>query len=213
MNIRSAGVVLLALALTAVAAPGNAQQPEIAVAGRVLGPDNAPLADQRVVLHRVDAAGGATIAEIESDADGAFVMSAPATSDTAAVYFLAARYGGELYIGPPFRAGDADLLRQVVQVGVPGTSATALLEGEPTGSPIAMGRPATPRTWLLLLIPLLGVAALALYMLVPRSRVPPQRALLIRIAELDERMATAPQAQRAGLAQERAQLLGQLRTG
>jgi hypothetical protein len=190
-----------------------AQQQEIMVAGSVVGPDGGPMASQRVVLHRVDASGGATIAEAESAADGTFVMSAPVGADTSAVYFVAARYDGELYIGAPFRGDDASAADQLLQVGVPGMSATQLLEGTQGGfgGGVPMGRPATTRNWLLLIIPLVGVVGVALFMLVPRQRIPQDRQLLIRVAELDERMVTAPQAQRESLLVERAQLMAQLR--
>jgi hypothetical protein len=79
--------------------------------------------------------------------------------------------------------------------------------------PQPIGRPLTNRNWLLLIIPLVGVVAVALYALVPRSRIPPDRALLIRIAELDERMSSAPDAQRESLLEERSRLATRLRSG
>jgi hypothetical protein len=184
---------------------------DITVRGRVIGPDNAPLADQRVVLHRVDATGGATIAETRSAADGFFELSATAEPDTSAVLFVAARYDEELYIGPPFRAGDMTAMDQQIQVGVPSMSATAMMEG---GDALPMPRSRPPEglpTWVLVLIPLLGVAGVAAYALLPRRGVPADRALLIRVAELDERMDSATAAQRAGMSEERRRLLAQLR--
>ncbi|HUF51694.1 MAG TPA: hypothetical protein VMN60_12785 [Longimicrobiales bacterium] len=192
--------------------PAAAHAQELTVRGRVLGPDDNPLAAQRVVLHRVDAAGGATIAEDTSAADGTFELRAAASIDTAAVYFLASRFNGELYIGPPFKPEQQSMMEQLIQVGVPGTSADQLMRGEEGGA-IPVGRPATSRSWLLLLIPLLGVAAVALYMLVPRTRISAERTVLMRVAELDERMATATAAQRASLRDERARLLAMLRGG
>lgn len=210
---RCAASALSALALALLPAAVAAQQDSLEVRGRVLGPDNSGLAEQRVLLHRVAGMEGANIAETTTSAQGEYVLRAPLRGDTTGVYFVATRYEGELYIAPAFREADAAVpLTQDIQVGVPGTSASALLEGAEAGaSPIAMGRPATNRNWLLLLIPLLGVAAVAVYALVPRSRIAPDRALLIRIAELDERMSTAPPAQQDGLASERARLVTQLR--
>jgi hypothetical protein len=184
---------------------------ELVVTGRIIGPDHAPLAQQRVVLHRVDATGGATIAETLSDSAGGFVLRADAEPDTSAVLFVAARYvDGELYIGPPFRAGDADAGDQFIQVGIPELSATALMEqGQ---APLMPARPpAGSRSWLLVLIPLLGVAGVVVYALVPRGKIPPERALLIRVAELDERVTTAPDAQRLSLLAERQRLMAELR--
>jgi hypothetical protein len=205
--------ILSMLALLAgLLVQGGLHAQEITVRGRVIGPDNAPLADQRVVLHRVDASGGATIAETRSGADGSFELSAAAEPDTSAVLFVAARFDEELYIGPPFRAGDMTALDQQIQVGIPSMSATAMMEqGE--GMPMPRARPETNSGWMLLLIPLLGVVGVAIYALVPRNRIPEDRARLLRIAELDERIETAPSAQRESLLAERRRLIAELREG
>jgi hypothetical protein len=205
-------VVLLALLLGS-AQLLTAQEPaaqDVVVRGHVLGPDDAPLAEHRVVLHRVDAAGGATIAETLSDADGRFELRADAGTDTAAVYFVASRYDGELYIGDMFRP-QPGVSEQIIQVGIAATSATAMMEGQLP--PPAVGQPPASRNWLLLVIPLLGVIGVVVYALMPRSRIPADRALMIRLAELDERLETAPPAQRTMLLEERQQLIAQLRAG
>ena len=202
---------LTALALFVLVTSASAQ--EIAVHGRVLGPDGAPLAMERVVLHRVDRSGGATVAEAPSGADGRFLLNAPASNDTSAVYFVAARYQGELYIGQPFRpAMEGTPEQQVLQVGVPETSASAQL-ADAAGSPPPLGRTVTSRNALLLIAPLLIASGAVLYLVVPRRRVAPGRALLIRIAEIDERLPDAPQGQRETMREERTRLLQQLRAG
>lgn len=201
--------ILLAIAISA---PALVHAQDVAVRGTLTGPDGAPLPNERVLLHRVDRTGGATIAETTSATDGAFVLSAPATADTAAVYFVAARYQGELYIGEMFRAVGNDTLVQPLQVGVAATSASALMN-EATQPPPPPGRPATSTSWLLLLLPLLGIGAALIYMLVPRPRIAPDRALLIRIAEIDERIEAAPPGQRDAMRAERANLIEQLRAG
>lgn len=183
------------------------------IQGRVLGPDDAALAGQPVVLHRVQAAAGATIAEAVTTADGVFELRAPIESDTTAIYFVAARYEGELYIGAPFRAGQAEAENQVIQVGVAGTSANELLGAGRVAMPQPLGRAATNRTWLLLVIPLAGVAGVAIYAMIPRGRMPRNRALLIRIAELDERMDGAQAAEHESMLDERTRLVTQLRAG
>ncbi|HEX2166307.1 MAG TPA: carboxypeptidase-like regulatory domain-containing protein [Longimicrobiales bacterium] len=202
---------LLAAALLFTGGQAAAQQPAGSISGTITGPDNAPIANQTVVLHRVQATTGATVAETMTAGDGSFTLSIPGIADTTALYFVATRYEGELYIGPPFRAGEQVSEAQVIQVGVPGTSATAMLEGGGTVLPQPVGRAATNRNWLLLAIPLVGVAAVAIYALIPRSHVPRDRALLIRIAELDERMSSAQHDQRAPLFEERSRLTSQLR--
>jgi hypothetical protein len=195
-----------------IAASGHAQ--ELVVRGLVTGPDNAPVAGQRVVLHRVDTTGGATIAETLSDEEGRFELRATAADDTTAVLFVAARYiDEELYIGPPFRAGDATATDQFIQVGVPEMSASAMM-AQDDGMAMPMPRRTSPtRTWVLIFIPLLGVAGVIVYAVMPRARIPHDRALLIRIAEMDERMDAAPDAQRESMREERERLLAELRQG
>src|SRR5690606_30584172 len=180
--------------------------------GRVIAADGTPLPGQPVVLHRVQGGSGATIAEAAADATGAFTLSVSEQTDTSAIYFVATRHEEELYIGRAFRSGDPSSAEQVIQVGVPGTSASALLSGG-TAAPQPMGRAVTSRNWLLLVIPLFGVAAVAAYTLLARGRMPKDRALLIRVAELDERMTAAPAAQRDSLLAERDRLMTQLRAG
>jgi hypothetical protein len=201
--------VMLLIAVLGVLAADTVHAQDVTVRGRVIGPDAEALGGQRVVLHRVDAAGGATIAEAMSAADGSFELSATVPADTGAVYFVAARYDEELYIGPPFRPSEG-ATEQVIQVGVPAMSATAMMaEGQEPLMP-ARRTPTESRSWMLLIIPLLGVAGVAAYALMPRNRIPRERTLLIRVAELDERMMTAPAAQKDSLLEERRQLIAQL---
>lgn len=197
-------------ALLLVLVPALASAQDVTVRGRVLGPDNAPLADQRVVLHRVDGTGGATIAEAVSAADGGFELAATVPPDTGAVYFVAARYDEELYIGPPFRPDDGSATDQVIQVGVPAMSATSMLAETQEGFMPPPRRPEPTRGWMLLAIPLLGVIGVAAYALIPRNSIPRDRQLLRQVAELDERLATAPDAQKVALLEERRQLVAQL---
>ncbi|HSJ07639.1 MAG TPA: hypothetical protein VK936_13120 [Longimicrobiales bacterium] len=185
---------------------------DLPVRGRVIGPDNTGVPDQRVVLHRVDGGGGATVAEAISGPDGGFDLIAPATADTTGVYFVAARYDGELYIGPPFRPADAATLDHVIQVGIPSMSATSMLADDGTGA-LPMPRPAPSRNWLLLIIPAVGIVGVIVYALFPRRSIPADRHLLIRVAELDERMEAATEAQREVLLEERHRLIAQIREG
>lgn len=209
---RLPGLVALVLCLFA-SASALAQTPDLVIHGRVVGADNAGVAGQRVVLHRVDASGGATIAETVSGEDGRFELRTPATADTTGVYFVAARYDEELYIGPPFRPTDPLAAEQVIQVGIPSMSATSLLADDGAGAmPVGRGPPQS-RAWLLLIVPLLGVTGVVIYMVSSGRRIPRYRALLIQVAELDERMSTASAAQRASLQDERLRLMARLRDG
>lgn len=203
---------LIALMCATLSSDVAAQAATGTVGGRILAPDNTPVGGQHVVLHRVQEASGTTVSEAVTAADGRFTLDVPPGTDTTAIYFVATRYEGELYIGAPFRAGEQNPAGEIIQVGVPGTSATALLGGGAT-MPQTMGRPATSRNWLLLVIPLVGVAAVAVYALIPRGRVPEDRALLIRVAELDERMSSVPDSERPSLLEERSRLTTRLRAG
>lgn len=207
---------LFAILALLLLSTSTAHAQDLVVRGRVIGPDNAALDAQRVVLHRVATSSGATIAETTSGTDGSFELVAQLSGDTTALLFVAVRYQGELYIGPPFRERDSGR-EHIIQVGVPGTSASALIgDTDGTGAasvPRTVGRPVTSRSWLLWAIPLMGVAAVGVYSIVPRGRVPQHRTLLIRVAELDEKMETAPESQRPTLLHERQRLLAQLRTG
>lgn len=203
-------LVRLAAVLALLAGAEAVQAQDITVRGRVLGPDNAGLAGQRVVLHRVDQAGGATIAEATSGENGTFELRAQATTDTSGVYFVAARYDEELYIGPPFRPTEEPGAEQIIQVGIPSMSATAMM-GEGGGMGMGMPPQQQSRNWLLILVPLIGVAGVIVYALLSRNRIPEERRLLIRVAELDERLETAPAGQRESLLAEREELMAQLR--
>jgi hypothetical protein len=201
-------VLLVCAALLLAVGTLHAQGPQ--VQGRVIGPDGEPLADTRVVLHRVVGMGGANIAEAVSDSAGRFTISADSAPSPEAVYFLAARYQGELYIGEAFRAPFATT-EYVLSVGVPGTSASALI-GEGQGTALPQGAPATSATrlpgsapatstrWLLFAIPaimLLGVVAY--FVLRRRTSIPPRRRILADLAALDLEHAgsTDPDALRA----------------
>ena len=177
------------------AAPAAAQQGADAVAldGRVIGPEGEPMAAQVVVLHRIAAGTGATVATDTSDTDGSFTFAATGlTPDPDATYFVAVRYQGELYIGSPFRAPLPAGVDYVVQVGVPGTSATSMMGGGsgaqttmPTGR-MPGAEPFPYRAWLFLIIPLLVMALAGGYLLTRRQHPQRRRRTLLEIAALDE---------------------------
>lgn len=196
-------IFLLAVLLLGANASVLAAQVTDTVRGRLIDQDGNALADQRVVLHRVVGSAGANIAETRSDSDGGFTIPVDSADNTEAVYFLAARWEGELYIGEAFRApvGGAP---HVLQVGVPGTSASALIEGTTTGqmppaaAPGAMpqaagGRPATRTSWLLFAVPAIALLGVIVYFLLRgRAQVSERRRLLREIAELDLQHEGAP---------------------
>lgn len=181
------------------------------VRGRVLGPDGKPLGGQSVVLHRVTGSSGLTVASGTSDANGAFLLHvADPSAVPDAVYFLAARYKSELYIGDAFKAPFDTSARHEVQVGVAATSARALTTG--TTAPDALPQqaaPLDPTRSLVWILPALAIAAVLVTMLAGRARMPSRRRTLIEIARLDEANAPAPQDAQS-YNERRAALLAQL---
>lgn len=207
-------IFLTALLLFAGASSVLSAQQTDTVRGRLVDADGQAIRDERVVLHRVAGATGANIAETRSDGEGRFVIPVDSANQPDAVYFLAARWDGELYIGEAFRAPFADT-EHVLQVGVPGTSASALIEGTgaatqmPTSPAAGGGSPATRTSWLLFAVPVIALLGVALYFLLrTRTAVSPRRALLREVAELDlQHAGSATDEYRAA----RAELIARLR--
>lgn len=201
----ASGLPLLAAvtALFAAASAGVAQE----LRGIVLDEHGAPVQDVPLALHRISDDGGMLVADATSDAAGRFRMAIVGSADDGNIYFVTARYRGELYIGPTFRPpipGDAEY---VVQVGIEEASASAMMRG--TGG-VVVGPPPSP--WRAALfgvfaIALLVAAALALRRVAGPA---PRRRLLIRIARLDEEYAAAGPTDEYFAERER--LLDRLRT-
>lgn len=176
------GAILLSLA---AALPTQAQTTNtITINGRAINPQGGAMPGLEVLLHRVDAAGGAQLGSVTTDSTGAFSVTAETDPDTSAVYFAAARYNDELYIGPFVREGDA---RQpyILEVG-----------GQPVdlGAPLPASMPPvspgdSPRRQLIILFPLLGLLGLAIWFIVQAARPPTRRRAIIRLAALDEQIA------------------------
>lgn len=159
------------------------------VHGQVIGPDGKPLGGQVVVIHRVNGASGITVATDTSDSAGNFEMQVNDTGRAPdAVYFLAARFKNELYIGDAFKA-PFDTASHSVLVGTAATSARALISGvagEQAALPPAEQPKPDPTRWLVWVLPVLAVAALGVMMMAGSARMPARRRTLIDIARLDE---------------------------
>ncbi|MEO5510842.1 MAG: hypothetical protein ABIV28_00280 [Longimicrobiales bacterium] len=183
---RRFAALALATLLAGSAAPLLAQSDGI-VRGIVRGPDGAALARQDVVLHRVTGSSGLTVATGTSAADGSFrlvVRDAAAAPD--AVYFLAARYQNELYLGDAFKAPFDTTATHTVQVGVAETSARNLMGGGASSALPAAPAPPDPSRWLQWILPALALAALAIVTVASRARIPERRRLILTVARLDE---------------------------
>jgi hypothetical protein len=166
------------------------------VHGVVIGPDGKPLSGQAVVIHRVNGSSGITVATDTSDSAGNYEMEVrDAAAAPDAVYFLAARYKGELYIGDAFKV-PFDTASRTVQVGTAATSARALIAGANAEQalPPAEPPPPDPTRWLIWVLPILAIAALGVMMLAGGARMPARRRTLIEIAKLDEAHAADPAA-------------------
>jgi hypothetical protein len=169
--------------------PGRWAAQELVLSGRVLGPGGQPVADHAVLLHRVTDEGGAKLAEGTTGADGAFTLRAAGDGPPNAVFFVAARFEGKLYVGPLLKPPFPDDGSYVVQVGVPGVGAVTDIAGGPAGAPVSApaaaipARPGAPFALVLLIAAITGGALLSVHGLGPSRR----RRALIALAELDER--------------------------
>jgi hypothetical protein len=136
---------------------------ESVLAGRALDAGERPVAGLEVMLHRVTPAGGATIARDTTAADGGFTLRAEASDDDP-VYFVAARFEGQIQIGPMLRMPFPE-------------SGYVLRVGAPSGPPApAAGRAA----WIVGVLAVLGMA------IVFGVRPPSRRRLLLQLARLEE---------------------------
>jgi hypothetical protein len=201
--------LLLVAATLLLPAPLLAQAADGAVLrGIVLDETGAPSAGVPVALHRITDAGGGLVENATSDEAGRFELRL-ADEALDAVYFVAARYREELYIGPTFRPPFPEASDYVVQVGLEEASASALLRG----TDVTIAPPPSPWRWALLgvliLAFLIGAAVLVRRVVGPA----PRRRLLIRIAELDEALAGSDdQAETDARQLERDRLFERLRT-
>ena len=115
---------LLALVVFATA-PASAQD---SIEGTVVDIQGRPVPELPVVLHGVTASGGAPLAEAVSDDSGRFAIPALAEPGEVRLLFVAARWNGKVYLGPPIQPGTS-VSDYVLEVG--GTSADDMLAQAP----------------------------------------------------------------------------------
>jgi hypothetical protein len=144
------------------------------VRGRVLDEQGGPVPNIEVLLHRVTVAGGGTVAADTSDASGAFTLVAPPETDSAAIFFVAVRQAGELFMGEMMRLPFPDTLEYMIEAG-----------DEPVGTP----EPVAPEDRRAGLFVILAGGALVVGVLLFafRRRVPEHRRLLVELANLDDK--------------------------
>lgn len=173
------GLLAFVSGLVRFAAPAAAQ--EAVLPGQVVDENGEPVASLEVFLHRVTGAGGTIIASDTTDANGAFALRAE--SDSAeAIYFVAARYREQLYIGAMIRPPLAEE-EYVLRVGVNPVGA-----GAAETTPAAAVDDTNDAAILAIMGALLLVGAVAVLRAVRPSQ---QRRLLLRLAQLEEAGAAA----------------------
>lgn len=158
--------------------PLQAQTSELR--GRVFGPDGEPVAGVSVVLHRVTDDGGTEVGRAVSDGDGAFVIDAGEVTP-GGLYFAATRHDGSLFMGPIFRDLREIDSEYVIVVGLNAVGGAATPGPPPP--------PGAGRGWLVGL--LLGGVGLAFVVrpFLARRRAHPDRAILLELAEIEDRLA------------------------
>jgi hypothetical protein len=181
-----ASVVFALLAVTFAAATSAQQKEPPVLRGRVLA-GGQPVANQSVALHRVTQAGeGFTLDQAVTDSLGRFELRLDSVGAGDGVMFAASRYQGELYIGQTFRQLPASEYELLVGPGAtPIDLNAAATEESSTPSPDH------PRAGLTVI--LVGIILLStIFGLALRNRIPPERRLLVEIAQLDNRNAATP---------------------
>lgn len=168
---RCIGLALLVLLVSGEASAQNTLR------GRVIDGNNSPVPNIEVLLHRVTTSSGARVDTDTSDAMGAFTLTAPADGDTSAIYFVAIREGGELFMGEMQRLPFPDTLEYIVEATDPVN----------LGAPSAPMPPAPADRRAGLFVVFGGVLLLAgILFLVLRRRPPEHRRLLVQLAQLPE---------------------------
>ena len=148
------------------------------IAGRALDNSNQPLPNLEVLLHRVTEAGGSTVGLDTTDTSGAFTLVAPAETDTSAIYFVAAKHMGELYMGEMLRLPFPQEQEYVVSLTDP------VRMTEPAAAPPPPAEQDRRAGLVVILAGAALVAAVLLFAL--RRRVPTHRRLLVELANLDD---------------------------
>jgi hypothetical protein len=159
-------------ALVTFLLPANARA-QNTIRGRVHDETGAAVPNIQVLLHRVTVAGGGTVDADTSEADGTFTLVAPPETDSAAIFFVAVRESGELFMGEMMRLPFPDSLEYSIEAG---------------DDPVRLPEPVAPQDRRAGLFVIIGgiilVAGVLLFAF--RRRVPQHRRLLVELANLDD---------------------------
>lgn len=163
--------------------------------GRIIDAQGQPVPSLTVSLHRVTRNGGAVTTQALSGREGEFTFSIQTQStDSEAVFFVATRYLGQLYLGQPFRQLVPTTGDYTVLVGAGGVTASGFLN--PAAAPKVEQRPVTlsTQTVLLLLAITFGTLALVAAGLAgnaPQRARKRRRASLLQLARLEEKQSNS----------------------
>ena len=161
-----------------------------------------PVPNQPVALHRVNNEGeGFTLDTSVTDSTGRFELKID-TLGLPGVLFAAARYQNELYIGQTFRT--LPTTEYLLLVG-PGATPIDLDNPPPADEPVGPDNPAAGLAVIAVGVVLMSV----IFGFALRQRIPPERRLLVEIAQLDNRNSTNPVAK---YEEQRAELVRRLRS-
>jgi hypothetical protein len=203
---------LLALAGGLAVFTGSAAaQPTFVLRGRVIDENRQPAPGLEVLLHRVTPEGGELVADTIAGPDGSFQLSGQVSDG--AVFFAAARYKDDVYIGPMLRAPFNDSAEYVLQVGNPEMSLRSLGERVDMATNAPCAATGTSRRWMLALIPLCALLAVAVYGLLQVRGPTEHRRLLIALARLEnERAAGRNTDDKKAYQERRRQLLDRIQS-
>ncbi len=174
----------------------SARAQETTFRGHVVDAQGQPVPSLTVSLHRVTKAGGAVTTQALSGRKGEFAFQiAKQNPADDAVFFVATRYLGQLYLGQPFRAPVPTSGDYTILAGPGGVTAAGVLQG--TVTPKVEKPPATLSTRSVVL--LLGITFGTLAMLAaafagkaPERARKQRRGVLLQLARLDAENASTP---------------------
>ena len=155
--------------------------------GRVVDPQDKPVAGLKVLLHAVNEKSGTDVDKATTAEDGTFKLSAGSTDETA-IYFVAVTWNGELYMGdlmrPPFPQNQEYIVRVGVNpVEVPEEFAQPEISAEEKQSNNNKGA---------VVIVAAGAIIAGLLGLGLKRRAPAQRRWLVELARIEDDIAAEP---------------------
>ena len=165
----------LTVSLLLLAAMTSSAFAQNTIRGRVIDENNNPVPNIEVLLHRVTKDAGEGVATDTSDAQGAFTLVAPPDRDSTAIYFVAVREGGELFMGDMQRLPFPDTLEYIIEAGDDPVRMT----------PPPPVQPEERRAGLYVIYGGILFIAFVLFIAL-RRRAPPHRRALVQLAQLED---------------------------